>query len=79
MLASKFSIFYFPHANSAQLLCTIAKIPYPIREWRNNIVLIALWHSPIQPPMHLFFRNVVHQLRQPEKTRLSVDLGEKDK
>ena len=41
----------------------IAEIPYPIREYFNNIVLLGIWHSSVTPPASLLLQKVVKNLK----------------
>jgi hypothetical protein len=50
----------------------LVEIPPFIRERLDNVMLFALWHSPITPPTDLFLKKFVQSIEQ--LTRTGVDI-----
>ncbi|CAF3121624.1 unnamed protein product [Rotaria sp. Silwood2] len=45
------------------IMSFIAEIPYPIREYYNNIILLGLWHSRVTPPASILLDKIVKNLK----------------
>ncbi|CAF2795137.1 unnamed protein product [Rotaria sp. Silwood2] len=59
------------------ILGSIVEIPPPVREFQDNIMLFALWHSPNAPNANVFITDVINQIVQLQKNGLSIDLAAK--
>lgn len=44
-------------------MANLVEIPPNIRERFNNIMLLALWHSPISPPADLLLNKIVDSIK----------------
>ncbi|CAF3803955.1 unnamed protein product [Rotaria sp. Silwood1] len=60
-----------------KILGSIVEIPLPVREFQDNIMLFALWHSPSAPNANVFITDVINQIVQLQKNGLSIDLAAK--
>ncbi|CAF0896875.1 unnamed protein product [Rotaria sordida] len=40
------------------VIATIAELPLPIREFKENVVLLGLWHSPKSPPVDILLGDI---------------------
>ena len=47
-----------------KVLASIAELPLPIREYKENIVLLGLWHSPKSPPVAILLGTIIDNLRK---------------
>lgn len=48
------------------------EIPYPIREYVNNIILLGLWHSSVSPPFTLLLDKIVKNIKTLIATGINI-------
>ncbi|CAF2041896.1 unnamed protein product [Rotaria magnacalcarata] len=61
------------------VLCTIAEIPPPIRDYQQNVMLFGLYHSPVGPTAESLLGKIVKAIERLRRTGLTIDLGARDK
>jgi hypothetical protein len=49
-----------------------------VRDYKQNVMLFALYHSTKSPTAQLLFNDIVKTIEQLSTTGLSIDLGKKD-
>ncbi|CAF5038691.1 unnamed protein product, partial [Rotaria magnacalcarata] len=60
------------------VLCTIAEIPPPIRDYQQNVMLFGLYHSPVGPTAESLLGKIVKAIERLRRTGLTIDLGARD-
>ena len=61
------------------MLCTIAEIPPPIRDYQRNVILFALHHSPIGPTAEILLGSIVKTIKRLQTSGLIINLRKRDK
>ncbi|CAF1206432.1 unnamed protein product [Rotaria sordida] len=56
---------------------TRTKIPPPIREDLNNVILLGLWHGPVAPPSSLLLDKIVDNIKLLAATGINVYINNK--
>ncbi|CAM4771130.1 unnamed protein product [Rotaria magnacalcarata] len=46
------------------VIATIAEIPLPIREYKENVVLLGLWHSPKSPSVEILLGRIMENINK---------------
>ncbi|CAF4123302.1 unnamed protein product, partial [Rotaria sp. Silwood2] len=57
------------------IMSFIAEIPYPIREYYNNIILLGLWHSRVTPPASILLDKIVKNLKLLKATGVNLQIN----
>ena len=49
---------------SVEIIATLAELPLPVREFRENVILLGLWHSSKSPPVNILLDHVVDNIKK---------------
>ncbi|CAF1928317.1 unnamed protein product [Rotaria magnacalcarata] len=54
------------------VLATIAEIPLPCREYKENVVLLGLWHSTKSSPVNILLGSIVDNIKKLQMSGLDI-------
>ena len=59
------------------MVASLAEIPFPVREYYKNLMLLGLWHSTITPDVDILLSSIVHDLMVLHSGGLLMDVDDK--
>ena len=59
---------------SLKILATVAQLPLPVREFKENIILLGLWHSLKNSPVNILLDNIVHNMKKFQRIGILLEL-----
>ncbi|CAF1936031.1 unnamed protein product [Rotaria magnacalcarata] len=57
------------------VLATVVEIPRPYRDYRKNMFMLCLWHSPRSPTVHQLFGNISEDLSYLIRNGIDIDIN----
>ena len=66
----KLIMAYFSH----KVIVAVSELPLPAREFKENMILLELWHSPKSPPVNMLLGNIVRNIKKFQTTGILLKL-----
>jgi hypothetical protein len=58
----------------SKVIATVAELPLSIREFKENVVLLELWHSPKSAPFDILLGDILNNIEKLRTNGLSLQL-----